>query len=625
MRSLPSIITQGVLDSAPGYSGRPKAVTDETARDRLLASILASCPPPALYIVCTLIALHPLPWNLGSRTVGGRGDLFIFIWDQWWLRYSLLVQHRSPFRTNHLFHPDGVSLAGHTLNAGDGLLGLLISPSGDLLFAHNMLLIISFALSGYFTFLLVRELTGSSWGALLGGVVFAFAPAKWTAVFHGQMNISSTQWLPLSLFFIVLLIRTPRWRWSMGLGLALAALFYTSFQQCVFFALLAPFVAALARIGRRKEGSIVGVLPFLSTAMALFVFLSAPLLVEMVVHGDQARFGVTLQEAGGMRIGLERLILGQTFPHRWKSFLGGWESAVPGTGPFYGYAFSTILLAGMLTLPFRRQGRLQVLIATVPAALSAWLMSGLEPELFGRAFPSLATYALAFPGFGSIRALYRYAIPLTLSLSLITGYLLRGVTTAGVRGRLRDRFGITAARPLVFLCLALFVLLPYLEYLKVPLRTSSLPAPPAIYAGEDFRNGCGAVLELPYWCSGADFWIGNARYETLWYQTIHRRPMVGGHVSRAGKAALASTVIDNTLRYLALPHPTGEPPPAASVRGTFSRFGIGAVNISKGDYGPGVVQRVVRVLGSALELDTLYEDERFLTLKVGDSPKRYSK
>ena len=91
MRSLPSIITQGVLDSAPGYSGRPKAVTDETARDRLLASILASCPPPALYIVCTLIALHPLPWNLGSRTVGGRGDLFIFIWDQWWLRYLLLV------------------------------------------------------------------------------------------------------------------------------------------------------------------------------------------------------------------------------------------------------------------------------------------------------------------------------------------------------------------------------------------------------------------------------------------------------------------------------------------------------------------------------------------------------
>jgi hypothetical protein len=54
----------------------------------------------ALFAMLTLLAFHPLSWHAGSSTIGGTVDKYIFIWDLWWVQFSLLELHQMPFHSD---------------------------------------------------------------------------------------------------------------------------------------------------------------------------------------------------------------------------------------------------------------------------------------------------------------------------------------------------------------------------------------------------------------------------------------------------------------------------------------------------------------------------------------------
>ena len=83
-------------------------------------------------------------------------------------------------------------------------LSLLFAPfyllSGNPLWAYNLTLLTSLALSVFFSYLLVLRLTRSPHAGLIAGVAFAFCPFVFFEI--GRIQLLATQWIPASFLFL---------------------------------------------------------------------------------------------------------------------------------------------------------------------------------------------------------------------------------------------------------------------------------------------------------------------------------------------------------------------------------------------------------------------------------------
>ncbi len=421
------------------------------------------------------------------------------------------------------------------------------------------------------------------------------------------------------------------------MSLSFVATFYTSYQQCVFIAVLVVFLVPFAvysgwsDLSRQLRPAVKGLAMFLVISLLLM----SPLLFELAAHYGEAvvRFPTTV--AGSMSLQPDRLVYNQTFRHWWNDCIQ-WGPAhhlfqsldplIPGRGPMYGYLVASILVVGWILLPLRKENRASIVYWSFSIIPVIWIMMGTQPTLFGFGLPSVVPLLMKLPGFSAVRALYRYSIPLTLMVSILVGFILK-TSRENKHDQMAEpahfsTIRFRSARRLIFI--SLLILLPYLEYLKIPLQVNNLPAPPAIYLEGGLSGSLGgaadersAILELPYWCSGGDFWIGANRYETLYFQTLHNRKLVGGHHSRMCKEAVPQSVFNKPLHYLSEVDFGGmEAPPPVHARKAFRNLGIRYVNASRASYRPEDEDALVSYLVDVLDAELLYEDEWYLTYRI---------
>ncbi|MFN2185346.1 MAG: hypothetical protein ACK2UU_15260, partial [Anaerolineae bacterium] len=80
-----------------------------------------------LYLVVALVATWPLVRHLGTHVPGSETwafDEYTFIWNSWWLRYSLFDLGQNPLYSTHTFYPLGISLVLYTYNLFNALISL---------------------------------------------------------------------------------------------------------------------------------------------------------------------------------------------------------------------------------------------------------------------------------------------------------------------------------------------------------------------------------------------------------------------------------------------------------------------------------------------------------------------
>ena len=114
-----------------------------------------------VYLAIALVLFWPSTLNITTTVPAGRvgvnaagtGDVYLFLWDLWWLKYSLFSLHTSPYFTQFLYYPVGASLATQTLSPLAGLFSIPLQWV-SLGFAYNVILFINFMLSGFFMYLL---------------------------------------------------------------------------------------------------------------------------------------------------------------------------------------------------------------------------------------------------------------------------------------------------------------------------------------------------------------------------------------------------------------------------------------------------------------------------------------
>jgi hypothetical protein len=114
---------------------------------------------------------------------------------------------------------------------------------------YNGALFAALALSGFTMFLLASRLTGDITAGIMAGVVYAFAPYRFSHYMHLELQL--VFWLPLGLLLIHRIVTDGRIRDGVWLGAVVTAQALSSVYAAMFFDL--PCCTAAGCRTRRRD------------------------------------------------------------------------------------------------------------------------------------------------------------------------------------------------------------------------------------------------------------------------------------------------------------------------------------------------------------------------------------
>src|SRR5262249_61658110 len=212
-----------------------------------------------------------------------------FLWALWYTAHAVFDLHTSPFFDPDIYVPFGFSLFRNLgeVSPATILVSIPLTRCFGEVATYNLLIIISFALTGFGAFLLARELRAGFAGALLAGIGASFCPYHFAHA-AGHLSLASTQWIPFFFLYLERTLRRPR-AWNavlLGLFYALSALvswYYASLlpiAAVLYLSLRLRFFKQRARLGRLIKPGFVAV----ACAAVLILPFSLPYMLALK-HG----------------------------------------------------------------------------------------------------------------------------------------------------------------------------------------------------------------------------------------------------------------------------------------------------------------------------------------------------
>ncbi len=550
------------MDRIPGRP-RPRA-------RRLLGAL-------ALYSALSLALTWPLVAHFTTHVPGDGIDDPALAWNLWWIKVRLVDQLQPDiFHVGWMFHPVGINLAFYTLTPLNGLLSVPLQTATSLVVANNLLLLSSFVLAGLGAFLLSLEVLrplviqgpanrhgfprqAATTGALVAGLLYAFASAKLFYVSLGQFNIASSQWVPFCVLYVWRLGRalgpgTPHreaWRTGAMAGLFLvlqawAELTYASFLL-IFLAFHLAWRLGMGWRARRRSGdgdppmqvTLTRLLAGYTAMAGPFLAGIAPFLAAMVP--DLLQEGDFFASGGGFADIFSADLMGYLVPTRLHPLFGAWTAQLPFPNDkaqhiYLGYSALLLAVAGFLWLWWKKGGaEWATALFWGGSGFVFWLLT-LGPHLrwAGQDLPVPGPFALVsrLPFFSGNRYPSRYGVMLLLCTAVLVAC---GTWWLVQEGRQRPGQPRPAGPRQLWAVATGVGLLLLLEHLSLPLPLSDFRTP-SIYRQLAAIPGDFAVLELPTgWRNGARV-MGYGDDVLLmmqqWYQTTHGKRRLGGNTSR---------------------------------------------------------------------------------------------
>jgi hypothetical protein len=496
--------------------------------------------PIALYLVSFLALTFPLILRFRTHLFADDGDGLETAWGMWWVDQAVRVLHRSPWWTDYLFHPTGVSLLAHTLHPFNGFVGLGLLRVLTLSQAYNVMLIFAFVVTGLTAFWLCYEVSGAYFGSLVGGFAFTFCNYHFAHA-EGHLNLVSLEWLPLFALLWLRFVAAPSVRLGVAAAGALFLVTLCDFYYVVYCVLLGVALAVAESVRARD--------PFLllrpGRRAPLLAFLLAVAVSTGPLVGAFLRLSIVDPLEGSHEAQLFSLdLLALVVPGgHWRFALwtrGFWSRLPTGIHESSVHVgISSLVVAGYAWSQRRAfdGARLRRWFAVV--ALFCLLALGPVLNVAGRTLPVPLPYALLatlLPPLQVSGCAVRLVIVAMLGLAVLWAVGL------GQLGRTR-RGRLWAAA----LCALLVV-----EVLPRPLPATRLPVPPAYQR----------LMTAP---PGALADLVSMPPHQLWLQTLHGRPITGGYVSRTPQSRVASYIhqlddvkkgrafelyCEHTIRYL---------------------------------------------------------------------------
>lgn len=483
--------------------------------------------PLALFGLLSLAWTWPLATRLSTRIAHDAGDPVLNAWILWWTTQAV------PF-TERWWNPPIFYPAPGALALSEHLFGIAVftAPLHAVGFnpaaAYNIAVILTCWLSGYFAYLLGKQLTGSTFGGIVCGVAFGCAPYRAGQLAH--LQVLAAQWMPLTLYAMHRYIEDERKRWLVLFALSWLLQALSNGYYLLFFPLLIG--AWLVWFGTaRQKMTLAG------TFAASSLLLVPTLLEYRHVH-----------EHFGLRRSMGEMLMFSARPSSFfqiPDLLAFWpatKAQTPEGHLFPGLTAVALLVLGAVMLVSRGQllaafrRRSSAIFYSLAAVVFWWFSFGPahDSDTFAAALLHPYTLLTWLPGFEGLRVPARFAMVAAFCLAVAASIVAARVV-----------FGPRWLKPAVAGLILLGLLADgWLEPMPLVPLPSRFPLPPV----ED-----ALVLELPL----DDPAIGVA---SMYRAISHGRPLVNGYSGHFpphhGLLATALRRGDPTaLRYLAIARP----------------------------------------------------------------------
>jgi len=458
-----------------------------------------------------------------------QADANLTTWVLAWGSHALRTAPAQLFDTNAFYPlPKTLAFSEHLLAGVLTVLPLDLLAGPHAVRNHNVLVVASFVVGGAGTALLARELGVGLLPALIGGALFAFHGARFSAVIHIQTL--STHWMPLTLLFLHRFLQSGRWRSGAGVSICLLLALLSSVYWFYYFG-----IAVLLTIAAHALCTCPGAPRARTKALGFAALAMLATLPVMLQYQRAAELYGLARSPGESWLLSARLItfLGPILqPVDWWlrrfSPLGHPYALGPGALALIGIG----LVAGVASRGGdRRQSAVYgiVLLGMALVALGP-LMQVSSPFAPGLPGPHILLERL-IPGYGALRTPAR-----AVHVAMLPAAVLVAV---GADRLLRLVGGRAASRTMA---IAFLLAVAGIETWRPPFHTfpasAGGPIPPPAYRWLAAHASSGAVVELP---TGTR---QDARAMAL--STWHWRPLVNGY---SGFTPTASWLSDLTFTF----------------------------------------------------------------------------
>lgn len=426
------------------------------------------------YTLLAVVLTWPLVIHFTTHVPGNGVDDPALAWNLWWMKTRLIEQlNLDIFHVDWMFHPIQINLGFYTLTPLNGLLSIPLQNAFGLIPASNILLLSSFVLGAYGTFLLncylFFQLTerplGYLFAAIATGVIAAFASSKLFYAALGQFNIASSHWIPFCMLYALRTCRrdTPH---AHRRNISLAALFlifqawseltYATFL-IIFLVVIYVWTLLVDRLSSNLHQSDVqkqkGQNPsrqsnaptslalsrantlWLTWRFAMIAFLS---LIGMIpfrwaMIPDMIQEGDFFASGGGFADSFSADLLGYLVPTRLHPLFGEWVAGLPhpsdvGQQIYIGYSAMLLAIAGIILLWRNEYPRMRVQAGFWTFNLLLFWLLTLGPEIrwAGNSTGIPGPFALVsrFPFFSGNRYPSRYSVMLMVCVAVLAAFAL---------------------------------------------------------------------------------------------------------------------------------------------------------------------------------------------------------
>lgn len=371
------------------------------------------------YSLATLVLFHPLFADPANQTLAAgwvMADIHLTMWILSWDWHAITTSPAS-FWDPNAFYPAVQVLAGSEHMLGHLLVfGPVYALSGNPILAYQLNIFAALSLSGAAMYALLRHWGVGRAGALFGGFVYAFCPARAYGLLHA--HLMPGQYLPLALLYLDRTIASARVRPALAAAFFLSVQILTSYYTAygVMIALLGYGAGVLwATRGRlRPAGVVVASLAVLG-AFAVLAGVSGPY-IELQAQGVVP--DIERERIEWIRAGAAHPLWTYLTP---PALITGIQQSI---SVYVG--FLPLLFAMAAFLPRRTPGsepeRWSV-AATFGLFLACWAVSlGPSLEIGGLSIPlPYQFFVSVVPGFSTMRVLSRLGIIAMLGVAALAG------------------------------------------------------------------------------------------------------------------------------------------------------------------------------------------------------------
>jgi hypothetical protein len=274
-----------------------------------------------VYAAIALVMTWPLAagitrdvaWDLGDSVL----NMWILAWDCEQIR-GILQGHYSHLRhffDANIFHPAPLTLAysEHLVPQAIEIFPIYALTKNPIL-CYNLLFLSTFVLSGLGMFLLAREVTGSTTAAVVGGLLFAFAPYRIPQSSH--LQVLSSQWMPFAMYGFRRYFEGGRTRALIGATTAVVLQGLSSGYYLLYFSPFALIyvVWEMRRKGRLKDR---GTWLALVAAGAVAAVVIAPFVIPYVRASRELELSRSLSETTRLSADVYSYVTASTAQRFW--------------------------------------------------------------------------------------------------------------------------------------------------------------------------------------------------------------------------------------------------------------------------------------------------------------------